>query len=64
MPLRCKHEILHKLGVAIKRSDAIYDVSVVELKALISDDELPASEWRTPRQFVVNYVVQLFDCMI
>jgi len=37
--------------------DTFYNVTVVKLKALASNDEFLASEGRVPRQFVVDDVI-------
>ena len=40
--------------------DAFYNVTVVELEALLSNDKFLASERRAPRQLVIDNVIQLF----
>ena len=57
MPLWGEGEILPKFGIAIEQLDAFYNVPAVEFKVFISDDELPALEWRPPRQFFINNLI-------
>ena len=58
MPLRSEDKIPHKLRITIKRADAFNNIPAVKFKVLASNDKFLAPEGRSPRQFVVNDIVQ------